>query len=375
MILKRHRKFLVIVLGLTVLIWHLNVQAQDINSHPSSNRNQHVVVDIVVDQYESGDMIPFLLDNYGNVWAFKDLLTEWEDPIRLKNLRNIIKLAPYIAVDKDGQVFTWALNDKKSNLPVLDEEGKTKAVYTIPKRVKGIKNATHIAYSDYHFVVVQDDRDIVEWNAIPSQNKFGLQTYTPIRKVYSREGVKKIAITGSSIIALYNDGKILGWGLSPTGQTRKDAAGKQISFDVANAVDVYLNKFHTVVLTKDGKVIYFGGCDLDGEDFNGKPAPHWGEVKGVIGLVTDVVAVAMQDNDNWFPDVFLKKDGSVCEAYAPVPLGIKDNDCGFMAAISKGPRCLDGLGPVIKVLTGNNHWILALGKDHHLSIPHYDSWW
>jgi hypothetical protein len=211
----------------------------------------------------------------------------------------------------------------------------------------------------------------ISWNGIRNEEDFGIETYRPIRKVYSREGVKKIAITGSSIVALYNDGKILGWGLSPTGQTRKDAAGKQVSFNVANAVDVYLNKFHTVVLTEDGHAVYFGGCDLDEKDFYGNKIPPWGVVSGALGPVSDVAAIAMAENDNQDRDVFLRKDGSVCEAYAPVPLGMKDTYCGYNAAISKGPLCLRGKVPIIKLAKGHYNGVFPLGIDHQLWIGHY----
>jgi alpha-tubulin suppressor-like RCC1 family protein len=113
-------------------------------------------MDIAVDQFWEGYRVIFLLDDNGNVWASKNLFSYF----KLENLRNIIKLAPYIAVDKDGQVFTWAL-DKKTKA----EEEELNPVYTVPKRVEGIRGATQIAYSDYHFVVVQDNRDIMEWNS------------------------------------------------------------------------------------------------------------------------------------------------------------------------------------------------------------------
>jgi hypothetical protein len=318
--------------------------------------------------------VPFLLDNKGDVWASNDPFSEEERYFKLKNLKNLTKLAPYIAADKDGQVFIWAL-DKKTEVSggAGDEPDVFKPVYTIPKRVEGIRGATQVAYSEYHFVVVEGNRDIIEWNAIPAgieDDFIGIKAYTPMKKVCSREGVKKIAITDSSIVALYNDGKILGWGLGPTGQTRKDAAGKQVSFDVPNAVDVYLNKFHMVVLTADGHAVYFGGCDLDGKDGNGHEMPHWGEVTGVVGPVSDVVAMSMADNDNEWPDIFLKKDGSVCAAYAPLPPGVKDLGCGYEASIEKRNGCHRCSIPMIGLAQGHYKGFIFLGADHQLWGPY-----
>jgi hypothetical protein len=365
---KWPRKILIVV-ACIVGAWYQTVSAENLSKHDSPNQKTPTIVDVSMDvgedyNKEGVGIVVFLLDDEGSVWSFKTSINE--PPIKLPNLKNIKKLAPFIALDKDGQVFTWALNNNTQ----VPERNKMEAVFTTPARVEGITNATFIAHAGRHYVVVVNNRDILEWYEIPAQEGFGIEGYGPIRKVYSHDGVKSIAITESSIVALFSDGKILGWGLSRTGQTRKDAIGKQVSFDVLNAEDVYLNKFHTVVLTKDGHTIYFGGCDLDGNDFKRGHNVSFGVVAGAFGLVSDVKAVAMSDNDNFHPDLFLKKDGSVWTAYAPVPPGLDDTFCGFMAKLN-GVRHINSTVPAIKIVGGDDREFLVLGVDHQLWIPHY----
>ena len=73
--------------------------------------------------------IPFLLDDEGYVWAFQKPMS-YEGLIKLPILNHIKNIAPYIAVDTNGNVFTWGLNFQESDWV----EGElSKAGYTSPQ--------------------------------------------------------------------------------------------------------------------------------------------------------------------------------------------------------------------------------------------------
>jgi len=112
-------------------------------------------------------------------------------------------------------------------------------------------------------------------------------------------------------------------------------------------------------------VILWGGCDLDGHDFNRQNTGPFGVVTGVEGPVADVVTVAMSGNDNVWPDVFLKRDGSVWAAYAPLP---PDTHYNFCSRGGVKPWRLTGMTVAATAIATNGRVILALGADRTLWV-------
>ena len=348
--------WLLVTAGVAALSCQQSAPVQNLNLGDTP-RHGSSITDVVIDS----PGVPFLLDDRGHVWAFQKPLS-FEGLMRLPNLRNIKQIAPYIALDKDGRVFTWSL-DKTTEMTGPDD---VNAAYTMPAMVKGLSSITRVAYESNRFVVVKEDKTIIEWVAIPAKVGFGTAGYGNFRTIHEREGIRAIGLSTSGTVALFKDGVVLGWGLSQTGQTRKDAAEQRISFPVPSSVlSVYLNNFHTAILTESGPVILWGGCDLDGHDFNRQNTGPFGVVTGVEGPVADVVTVAMSGNDNVWPDVFLKRDGSVWAAFAPLP---PDTHYNFCSRGGVKPWRLTGMTAAATAIATNGRVILALGADHTLWV-------
>ncbi len=317
--------------------------------------------------------IPFLLDDHGDVWAFRKPLS-FEGAIKLPNLRGIKKIAPYIAVDAKGQVFTWSLNTVNSR---WDETGISKAVYSTPQQVANLQGVTQIAYSGNHFVAVVEDKDIVHWEELHDPRSFRVTGYGAIKTVISRKGVKAVATasrpaiilqtgelyksTTETLVALFDDGTVMGWGITPI-EISQDSASWQgvVLTKVPSATDIAINDAHTIILTADGTPLFFGGCNkYVAKDPNGHP---WSS-SSVNGYVIDVKSMSVSEgNDNALPDAFIKRDGSVWVAYAPSPSGI------YCPALQGDKRqywqLTAGVAAATQVVGGNP--IFMLDADHKL---------
>jgi hypothetical protein len=322
---SKMKKYVGIKLGIFILILFISLPVNASN-----------IVEIAV----ATENIPFLLDDKGQVWAFRKPLS-FEEPIKLPNLNHIKKIVPYIAVDTSGQVFTWSLNAADSQ---WDESGISKATYTAPQRVENLKGVTSIAYSDMHFVAVIEDRDIVDWEVLRDPRSFRVIGYGPIHTIISRKGVRAVAvasrpkvmsITGTvykpateSLVALFDDGTVMGWGITPTGRTTEDATWQSVLLTkLLGATDIAMNLSNIVILSADGVPRYWGGCDLYGKNANGQ---SWspGSTERADGYVADVIGMAIsQGNDYVLPDAFIKQDGSVWAAYAPLPPSASGKEC------------------------------------------------
>lgn len=280
--------------------------------------------------------IPFLLDDEGQVWAFRKPQF-LEEPIKLPNLNHIKKIAPYIAVDTSGRVFTWSLNTVKTD---WDQESISEAVYNVPQKVDGLQGVTSIASSGYdYFVAVVGNKEIRDWSTIQDKPGAGTVTNGPIRTVISRAGVKAVAATSrpkvvsikgailkpvtETMVALFDDGTVMGWGITPSEPATEEATRNgMLLTKLPGAAGIAMNDVHTVILSADGVPIFWGGCGpYVAKDSNGHP---WSP-SGVNGQVVEIKEMAInQGNDNVLPDAFIKRDGSVWAAYAPSPV---DKDC------------------------------------------------
>lgn len=345
------------------------------------------IVEITVDEIG----IPFVLDDEGQVWGFRKPYS-LEEPIKLSNLNHIKKIAPYIAVDTEGRVFTWSIDDAE----VETVEGEiTEAGYTTPQRFGDMKGVTLVAHSMNHFFAVINNQEIVEWLIIRKENKpgggFGVEGYGPIKKIISSPGVKAIAAAPGTmarivaepapygLVALFDDGTVMGWGISSSGQIVKDANTPSILLTKSpGAVGIAMNDFHTVILSAQGVPQFWGGCDLYGRDGNGGHPWTHGSVHGAEGYVADVIGMAIaQDinigvaggwgNDNGTPDVFIKRDGTVWIAYAPIPENTPNFDCGQYKTANPRQAVQVSAGKAIAVQVATARgFIFMLDADHKL---------
>lgn len=295
------------------------------------------IVEITVDEIG----IPFVLDDEGHVWGFRKPHS-LEDPIKLPNLNHIQKIASYIAVDVEGRVFTWSINDAE----VVTIEGEIdEAGYTAPQRFGDLKGVTLVAYSGRHFVAVIGNRDIFDWVEIPSKigDRFGIDGYGPIRTISSRPGVSAIAAatkgetvpTGRAAItkfsygleALFEDGTVMGWGITPTGEVTEDIPTSNVLLTKSpGAIGIAMNGRHTIILSAQGIPQFWGGCEVVEKDVNGHLLPKVG-VHAVDGNVTDIIGMAIPQNDDLYPNAFIKRDGTVWVEYSPIPANISGVSC------------------------------------------------
>ena len=342
-------------------------------------------VQITVDEMGT----PFFLDDEGHVWGYKFL-----DLIKLPNLEHIKQIAPYIAVDDEGHVFTWAINDKEAKW--LDEETLVFG-YTPPKRVGELKGVTIVAHSWNHYFAVIDNQEIVRWSIVHKKRGIGVENYGPIKKVISHPGIKAIAAAPGTtkrivsepapfgLVALFDDGTVMGWGISATGQVVKEANTPSVLLTKSpGATGIAMNTFHTVVLTAQGVPLFWGSCDLEGRGIGinqtlGQQNWTWGSVRAVAGYVNDVKVMALaQDfnewgiggwgDDNHNYDVFIKRDGTVWLAYAPVPESAQDYQCGQDRSQNdyrKAVQVPAGKAAAIQVAKGKGS-IYMLDEEHKL---------
>lgn len=283
--------------------------------------------------------IPFFLDTSGHVWGMSG-----NEPVRIKNLEHIRLIAPFIAVDDNGQVFTWAVDDSRV---VTQEDATLSIAYTEAKSFPELKNVTHVAHSLNHFYAVVDRKDIYVWDEIHKKNLFrpvqGTERFGPVSKVYSREGVKKIVSAPevwprknqTAFSVLWEDGTVMGFGVNEYGQVERNPNTPPITLGrFEGALDIGMNEFHIAVVTNDGHVKFWGGCDLYGDNIrpSGRDDHVWkyGHLKGVDSEVTEVSAISLVEDDNTFMgfDIFLKKDGTIIKAHAPVPSDVPLEKCG-----------------------------------------------
>jgi alpha-tubulin suppressor-like RCC1 family protein len=292
------------------------------------------IVQIAVDELG----ILFALDDEGHVWGARNVECSC-DYIKLPNLENIKTIEPYIAVDSKGTVFTWSIDDSKVDTV---EGGISQVGFSMPKRVENLQDVTMVAHSMGQFFAVIKNQEIVRWVERRKERGFGIDGYGAIQKVISRDGVKGISVAPGNLtrfvtesepywmVTLFEDGIVMGWGVTSSGQISEAADNQPVTLAISKgATGIAMNAFHTVILTADGRTQFWGGCDMFGRDFNGGHPWKYGNVFGVDGYVSDVVQMALaQDintgtggwgDDNNIQDVFIKRDGTVWGAYAPIP--------------------------------------------------------
>ena len=351
-----------------------------------------------------GRGVPFVLDNEGHVWAFRHPLN-FGSSFKLPKLEHIKKIAPFVAVDDQGRVFTWSFNEAKTK---RDEGGFiTEAAYTLPHRTEGLQGVTMVSssitdagnlnYLGIHYVAVIGNKEIVDWTVHLDADSGAVVSYGPIRKVISREGVKAIATASwggfiptlskpdvmdmaNGEVALFDDGTVMGWGINQAGQTvtprwnkaitleewktRKAAAQKGVLITKSpGALGVAMDTGHIVILTAKGIPQYWGGCAFESYQYS----PSMGVAKGADGNIDGAVSMAVMSTyilskyDYVDADLYIKKDGSLWVAYAPSLPDVPDYCLGSTERIQKTLRVTLGTAPVVQISR-----YLALDADHRV---------
>jgi hypothetical protein len=299
--------------------------------------------------------ILFLLDNSGHVWGFSRKPIENSNVIypliRLPNISGIKQIAPYIALDASGNVFTWSHASDPAGPP-----------FSIPVQYMGIQNVTsifpeslaveaqlddiedHPSISKY--VVLVNNQDIFQI-AIDEDG----EQHSP-KKIYSSNEIKSIAVSGSNkneilqnIVVLLKDGDLLNISIPSPRRERQNKHSHRtgtLSTSIPPAVDestteaiqisklgnfpsateVSVNSAHTLLLNESGRIVYLGDCDAVEKNNDGK----WISIEGVKkmeSLSTDVAKLEFHSgkHDDVFSNALIKKDGSIWLDSPPSPTG------------------------------------------------------
>jgi hypothetical protein len=267
----------------------------------------------------SNEGVPFLLDSEGNVWGFKKPYT-LEDPVKLAIPVPTKKIKPFMALTADGHVYTWTISTKRSlskdSSGDGSGDGSVAVTYTAPELEKNLPVVSDISYGSgllkNDFYALGKNDSVYEWmrDAGPSPHDVSVRTVPGDVTSFSTSGV--------TTAYLLRDNRLRGWGANGEGQLPE-------SLDLPEqARAVYVGVFHTFILTDTGNGYVWGGCHASGMAVTG-------DVPDVIEAVQyplrDIQDIAVSMDDNNFPNIFLKKDGTVWEGFPPSD-NIHNVSCG-----------------------------------------------
>jgi alpha-tubulin suppressor-like RCC1 family protein len=192
-------------------------------------------------------------------------VAERDEPTPLPGVHDIADAAVgtqhVLLLARDGTVYAWGRNNMCEVGTGNDNGIKS------PVPVAGLGNIKQVAASEGISGAVRNDGTVWVWGngqtGLLANGAIGWQTKCashPV-KVEGLSGVKKIAVDGSNIIALKEDGSVWGWGKNGgalgDGSTEPRTHPVQMQ-GISNAVDIALNGDAAIVLA-DGTVRMTGG--------------------------------------------------------------------------------------------------------------------
>ncbi len=197
------------------------------------------------------------------VWANNDPTGETsKHPVLLSGLERIVDIAPGIALDADGHVWTWGYN----NSGQLGDGTTTNR--STPAMVEGLENVAAIDGSDNNRAAVTEDGTLYIWGS-NSGGQLGTSPdnsahSTPVR-VEGIGSVQTVKLTASSVLVLLEDGTVWSWGENNygtlgTGESpyySPRIAPAQIP-DLVNITAIEANDDSCFALCKDGTVWSWG---------------------------------------------------------------------------------------------------------------------
>ena len=236
------------------------------------------------------------------VWANSDPTGETsKHPVLLSGLERIVDIAPGIALDADGHVWTWGYN----NSGQLGDGTTTNR--STPAMVEVLENVAAIDGSDNNRAAVTEDGSLYIWGS-NSSGQLGTSTdnqahSTPVL-MESISNVKSVRLTASSVLVLLTDGTVWSWGEndygtlgtgeSPYYSPRIEPA--QIP-DLVNITAIEANDDSCFALCEDGTVwswgynrygqlgySYFDNISVTGGDRDSSYKPQ--KMTGLTGITT-----------------------------------------------------------------------------------------
>ena len=244
----------------------------------------------------------FILDDNGDVfdvssgYVFEsDNASSVATPYKIKGLNQIVSLAPYGVVRKDGKVLTWDL---------LRKRGRGDS-YTIPKIVNGISRALKIAALDHYYLVLLEDGRVVEWGR-PLYYK---SKSIPLHIIPGLHDVLEISVSYSAALVLTKSGEVFGWDSGhPT---------PFLIYSGGNVKSISQGEGYRLVLTKDGHVLYWS------VEYPIGPVPTslppCTKLMGYVDEIDNVAGIYADHGRYAAPSLYIRMDGSVWSVYAPDP--------------------------------------------------------
>lgn len=314
-----------------------------------------------VDVAVSSIGIPFLLDDDGNVWAFKEPLS-LGGIAKLPGLSEIQDIAPFAAVNKQGDVFVWSLDRRTA---VTTPDVNILAVYTVPKRLTGVRNTALIASSGQErLVIAEKGGDLLELEAIPdtqirdAQRSLGIAGYKPLARISLGRDVKWMNATASHTVAIFSGGEAVSF---DDGVANSQSARIVIEAPrEASAIHVSRRHSRALVLLDDGTVLFFGNCT---------PRLSYQASENTLRLANGIAlpiseVTEMRTAGGWI--IFVRRDGSVWSTYGLLSEYDAEHECG--KGVAKISRLRGMTPPALKVVGTNRGLVFALGTDRSLWI-------
>lgn len=270
-----------------------------------------------VSEFAADSQVVFTLDDLGEVVGFviepasPKKISNWT---RIRSLQNVRSIVPYAAIDANGDVFTWEINNIDTDQGIIQGISFTDA-----HKLAGIGHINEIDNLDQHYAAISNNSEVYVWTSDGHQIR-----PTAPKKIYSGAKIRKISInwayprsTTVGYLILLEDGTLIGINTDSNGQVLD---GKTIDWNpivvgkFKGAKDIHANVDSTAIIMNDGAIIFVSHCETHEKDSSGTWVPMKGK-HDAKGELTDVVAIGK--SITFHPDYFIKADGTVWTQRAP----------------------------------------------------------
>ncbi len=250
----------------------------------------------------AGRMHSVALRQDGTVWAWGNnkygqlgdgTITDSSTPVQVFGLKDVIAItAGYrhvAALKKDGTVWAWGSNHSGQ----LGQEGSRS--FLTPIQVTELKGVTAISAGSFQTAALKSDGSVWTWGfngsgQLGSANRES--SYNVPGKVAELGNIIAITAGNNHMAALKNDGTIWAWGSNIASQLGNDSVyeGSLHPMKVSGLTgvkDITAKVNHTFALMQDGTVMAWGDSSSgqwgNGIAMNGSAVPV--QMRGVSGLI------------------------------------------------------------------------------------------
>jgi hypothetical protein len=287
----------------------------------------------------------FMLGENGKVFAFNEPYV-FTGLYAIEGLEDIIQADTFIALNRSGRVFTWAVDGIKT----IPYRTPVRMVLHPPQLVNDIQDVIEVkagSRGDY-FIALRSDGAVFEWGIDSRSGR--IRRRQEMTMSLPPSGIVSVATSGFSSVALRNDGALLTWHNDLRHRQNADTpryihpdypvvlgtvpSGSQLSIDLQTLA----------VVTPVGRVLLWGGCAFPGENspFNGFD----------LGF-SDVSQVELVRNESI---VTLTRDGRVSISFFPSDVKRSGSRCGEDVYSNTKIYVVDGVNVKIKHIIKTRGW-------------------